>query len=289
MSRYSRWLGDRPCTGPSVAPHQGLGAEPGAPGVADGEAQCHLPPLPLGGDGAPEAEPGGVPGRPPRTADGERSRSRPPTLRRPGSARRARGVRRHPREPTDRGAGDGRTRSGPGRSDRSGSSPPVARWPSIQNEPVGKPGRQRSGGTAVIRPGSWPSPPRPVAMNRVVSFIDRYSQAPSVRTYSSSSYPHIQKDRPLPSRHGQSRSHRAVARSPSRSILGLTKRWREKVRVGVRSRSAMAGRPTALPSPGPPSHSPSTVNSSDTSSASWANRVLSTTPPPEYRRSTSSP
>ena len=75
----------------------------------------------------------------------------------------------------------------------------------------------------------------------------------------------------------------------STSILGFTNRWRENERVGARSRAAMAGRPVAVPSPGPPSHTPSAVNSPATSSAIRSSPDPSTTLPAEYRWSTNSP
>ena len=56
----------------SVPPDQGFGTEPGAPGIADGEAQRHLPPFPCGRDDPPDTEPGGGPRWTPRTAHRER-------------------------------------------------------------------------------------------------------------------------------------------------------------------------------------------------------------------------
>ena len=82
--------------GPAVPPHQGLGPEPGGPGVADAEAEGDLAPCPLGRDGAAQPEPGGVPGRAPRPPEGEGRGSRPRTPRRRDRARRGRGGRRRP-------------------------------------------------------------------------------------------------------------------------------------------------------------------------------------------------
>ena len=81
VTRYSRWLGDRPCTGRPSRHTRASAPNPVLPALPMAEAQCHLPPRPFGGDGAPDAEPGGVPGRSPRPADGKRSGSRPPTPR----------------------------------------------------------------------------------------------------------------------------------------------------------------------------------------------------------------
>ncbi len=81
------------------------------------------------------------------------------------------------------------------------------------------------------------------AMTTVVNFIDRWSQTPSTRAYSSSSYPHIHHDDPSSRRQGLRRSHRPWARSPVHLDAGLDEQVPGK-REGRRSQAGGDGRTT---------------------------------------------
>jgi hypothetical protein len=62
-------MGREALDGSTLSPYQGLGAEPGGAGVADGEAQGHLLSRPLVRNPTPEPEPRGVPGWSPGITD----------------------------------------------------------------------------------------------------------------------------------------------------------------------------------------------------------------------------
>ena len=64
-------IGREPLHRPAVSPHQGLGTESGGAGASDSEAQRHLAACPLVRDHPPDAEPGRVPGWPPRSPERE--------------------------------------------------------------------------------------------------------------------------------------------------------------------------------------------------------------------------